>query len=125
MYKAERSFPADTEAPHHARMFVQKELAGMGCADPAELVVSELTSNIIRHVPSATRLTVAITQVKNHVRLAVSTPDTAEPSEVRETAAWPTADVLNGRGLRIVDAVSQRWGVETGSHPTVWCELHC
>lgn len=125
MYKVERSFPADTEAPHHARRFVQKELAGMGCADPAELVVSELTSNVIRHVRSATRLTVVITRLENHVRLAVSTPATAEPSEVREAAAWPTADVLNGRGLRIVDAVSQRWGVETGPHTTVWCELHC
>ena len=125
MHKSERNFTADTQAPHHARMFVQKELAGMQCADPAELVVSELASNVIRHVPSATRLTVLITRLENHVRLAVSTPHIAEPSEVRETATWPTADVLNGRGLRIVDAVSQRWGVETGPQTTVWCELRC
>jgi hypothetical protein len=121
----ERSFPANTATPHHTRLFVRSELAGLRCADQAELAISELASNVIRHVPSATHLTVLISQGEAHVRLAVSAPANSGSSEVSEMAAWPTADVLSGRGLRIVESIAQRWGVETGSHTTVWCELRC
>jgi anti-sigma regulatory factor (Ser/Thr protein kinase) len=37
----------------------------------------------------------------------------------------PTADAESGRGLALVDALADRWGVTQGRHPrkTVWAEV--
>lgn len=85
-----------------------------------QLCVSELLSNVIRHLGEGTPVTVRLTASRDRIRVAVTDPD---------PRAWPLlrsagGDDETGRGLALLDAVSLRWGVEQGAdHKTVWCEL--
>lgn len=87
-----------------------------------QLCVSELLSNVIRHLGEGTPVTVRVTGARGggRVRVAVTDPD---------PRAWPLlrhagGDDETGRGLALLDAVSLRWGVEQGpDSKTVWCEL--
>jgi anti-sigma regulatory factor (Ser/Thr protein kinase) len=81
-------------------------------ADVAELVVSELVTNALRHgVPSARRL---LTERPVRLKLLAQTPFlmcmVSDPGAgipvLRESD--PTQE--NGRGLRVVEACSVRWG---------------
>lgn len=84
------------------------------------LCVSELLSNVIRHLGEGTPVTVRLTTAPGRIRVAVTDPD---------PRAWPLlrragGDDETGRGLALLDAVSLRWGVEQGpDSKTVWCEL--
>jgi anti-sigma regulatory factor (Ser/Thr protein kinase) len=87
-----------------------------------QLCVSELLSNVIRHLGEGTPVTVRVTGARGggRIRVAVTDPD---------PRAWPLlrlagGDDETGRGLALLDAVSLRWGVEQGpDSKTVWCEL--
>ncbi|MGW7079667.1 ATP-binding protein [Streptomyces sp. NPDC054866] len=85
-----------------------------------QLCVSELLSNVIRHLGEGTPVTVRLTGAPGRIRVAVTDPD---------PCAWPLlrqagSDDETGRGLALLDAVSLRWGVEQGpDSKTVWCEL--
>ncbi|MFF1381789.1 ATP-binding protein [Streptomyces sp. NPDC058308] len=85
-----------------------------------QLCVSELLSNVIRHLGEGTPVTVRLTTARGRIRVAVTDPD---------PRAWPLlrkagSDDETGRGLALLDAVSLRWGVEQGpDSKTVWCEL--
>ncbi|MGW0533610.1 ATP-binding protein [Streptomyces sp. NPDC003032] len=85
-----------------------------------QLCVSELLSNVIRHLGEGTPVTVRVTGGAGRIRVAVTDP---------EPRVWPLlrhagGDDEAGRGLALLDAVSLRWGVEQGtSSKTVWCEL--
>ncbi|TGB09105.1 ATP-binding protein [Streptomyces sp. MZ04] len=85
-----------------------------------QLCVSELLSNVIRHLGEGTPVTVRVTGAPGRIRVAVTDPD---------PRAWPVqrkaaGDDETGRGLALLDAVSLRWGVEQGpDSKTVWCEL--
>ncbi|MFF1694494.1 ATP-binding protein [Streptomyces sp. NPDC058257] len=85
-----------------------------------QLCVSELLSNVIRHLGEGTPVTVRLTGAQGRIRVAVTDPD---------PRAWPLlrragSDDETGRGLALLDAVSLRWGVEQGpDSKTVWCEL--
>ncbi|MEU6993323.1 ATP-binding protein [Streptomyces sp. NPDC046465] len=86
-----------------------------------QLCVSELLSNVIRHLGEGTPVTVRVTGAHgNRIRVAVTDPD---------PRAWPLlrragGDDETGRGLALLDAVSLRWGIEQeADRKTVWCEL--
>ncbi|MGW5864860.1 ATP-binding protein [Streptomyces sp. NPDC055239] len=85
-----------------------------------QLCVSELLSNVIRHLGEGTPVTVRLSGTQGRIRVAVTDPD---------PRAWPLlrragGDDETGRGLALLDAVSLRWGVEQGpDSKTVWCEL--
>ncbi|CAM5622962.1 non-specific serine/threonine protein kinase OS=Streptomyces alboniger OX=132473 GN=CP975_04015 PE=3 SV=1 [Streptomyces alboniger] len=91
-----------------------------GSRPDLQLCVSELLSNVIRHLGEGTPVTVRVTCGDGRVRVAVTDPD---------PRAWPVlraacGDDEGGRGLALLDAVSLRWGVEQGANSkTVWCEL--
>jgi anti-sigma regulatory factor (Ser/Thr protein kinase) len=108
-----------------ARRFVQRTLAGMR-ADPDRvdtlvLLCSELVTNAVLHAaaPSELRLRVRA----GRVRLEVHDPSPAVPV--------PRAQDLgatNGRGMVLVDALADSWGVEVGDGlpdqgKTVWVEM--
>ncbi|MEU7020376.1 ATP-binding protein [Streptomyces sp. NPDC046203] len=97
------------------------EVRRMFEGDDVRLCVSELLTNVIRHVGEGTPVTVrAVASPTGRLRVGVSDPD---------PRAWPilreaTAGAESGRGLALVDAVALQWGVEQGpSGKTVWCEL--
>jgi anti-sigma regulatory factor (Ser/Thr protein kinase) len=85
------------------------------------LTVSELVTNAVVHArtPATLRLS-----MRGHV-LRVGVTDLASESRPAVRVAEDTA--VNGRGLALVDAVADRWGVDApgdGSGKTVWLELH-
>lgn len=67
--------------------------------------------------------TVKITVAWSDAQLRV---DIRDPSDVKPTEQRLSANRTSGRGLRLVDELSDRWDVETdpvGSGKTVWTEL--
>ncbi|MEU6949065.1 ATP-binding protein [Streptomyces sp. NPDC046316] len=86
-------------------------------ADAAELALTELVANVVRHVPGR-RCTVLILREPHALRVEVAD---AAPGPLYAKAAEPLAE--GGRGLTLVEAVTDRWGVEpTADGKTVWFE---
>ncbi|MFD7276863.1 ATP-binding protein [Streptomyces sp. NPDC059862] len=91
-----------------------------GVADEAQLCVSELVSNVITHVGPGTPATLAVSMNGVYLRIEVHDPDT----RALPTLLDANVDSEGGRGMALVDAVAERWGVELGPDRKVtWCEL--
>lgn len=88
--------------------------------DAAQLCVSELVTNVMRHVGRGTPTTLAVSMNGTYVRIEVHDPDThALPTLVRAGVEAET-----GRGMQLVDALTDRWGVELlAGKKVTWCEL--
>jgi anti-sigma regulatory factor (Ser/Thr protein kinase) len=104
-----------------ARALVQGTLPDWGCdqlVDDARIVVTELVSNVIRH--AHTDLEVVLEVHSDALRVAV-TDGAAGSVRVRESDPHTG---IGGRGLRIVEELSDRWGIEPTDDggKTVWAE---
>lgn len=111
---------ADRRSPHHARAFVKDALESWGHASltsDATLVVSELISNAVIHAHSSASLT--LLNLDDGIQIRVE-DDEPTPPEIR----WINEESTGGRGLHIVDALSDDWGVEA-SPPgkIVWLDI--
>lgn len=88
--------------------------------DQAQLCVSELVSNVIAHVGPGTPATLTVAMNGLNLRVEVHDPDT----RALPTLVAADRDSESGRGMALVDAVADRWGVQL--HPgrkVTWCEL--
>jgi anti-sigma regulatory factor (Ser/Thr protein kinase) len=118
--KRTRKFSRDPESVGAARRFATELLSGTdsNVVDAVELMVSELATNSIRHGHAAFELTVV--RAEGEIRVEVADRAGGNP-EMR--SAGP--DDPTGRGLQIVNLLSEEWGVEqrapTGK--TVWFTL--
>ncbi|WP_369225918.1 ATP-binding protein [Streptomyces sp. R39] len=105
-----RSLPREAESVPVARHLVRKALDDWklhSLGDTAELVVTELVTNSVRHARSTTiRVTVR--------RLAGGTVQVAviDMSHDMPVLLPPTEDAEDGRGLAVIDAVSTQWGTD-------------
>ncbi|CAM5466638.1 non-specific serine/threonine protein kinase OS=Streptomyces tendae OX=1932 GN=GUR47_08095 PE=3 SV=1 [Streptomyces tendae] len=91
-----------------------------GLVDEVQLCVSELVANVITHVGAGTPTTLAIRLSGTSLRIEVHDPDT------RALPTLVAADVESegGRGMALVGAVTERWGVQLDADRKVtWCEL--
>ena len=120
---AKSDFTADVSAPADARRFVRSQLRiwGMdGLVDTAELLVSECVTNSVRHAEAGGQ--VRLSRDGTIVRIEVSDRGGGRPI-VRN----PDPHELNGRGLALLGALADRWGVvdanAAGRGKTVWLEL--
>lgn len=88
-------------------------------ADPVQLIVSELVTNVIRHA-TGHEATIRLERHGDRLVLAVIDPDATPP---RLTRAAP--DDEGGRGLSLVEALADRWGTRhlAAGGKVVWCEL--
>ncbi|MEU6989831.1 ATP-binding protein [Streptomyces sp. NPDC046465] len=116
--------PATWQGAHRARLLVTQQLRTWGreSGDAAQ-VVAELAANAVEHgrVPARNfRLTLA-EQADGTLRIEVADTRGDRLPVVRE----PDGEDESGRGLVIVAALADRWGVERGPEPlkTVWAEL--
>ena len=113
-----RSIHVGPDAPADARHFVRRQLGGepdvdTEVVDEAELLVSEVITVATLHSGSD-EAQVAVTNEHGCVRIEVTDAH-------RGFALEPYAAAL---GLRIVDRVAPRWGVDlTKPGKTVWFEL--
>jgi anti-sigma regulatory factor (Ser/Thr protein kinase) len=113
-----RNTPA---APAAARRYVREALAGQpDCVvDTASLIVSELSTNCVRH--AHTDLAVTIEQTESQIRV-----DIADTGTGVVTPRHPGPAEFSGRGLWIVDQLADAWGVRergNGDGKSVWFEL--
>jgi anti-sigma regulatory factor (Ser/Thr protein kinase) len=114
-----RRFPAEPASVGEARRFVAERLQEHGVDRwPADLLVSELATNVITH--AATEFEV-IVHVDGKVKVTVVDDSIIEP---QPRSASPTD--VGGRGLHIVDYLAARWGIEwrpEGTGKAIWFEL--
>lgn len=111
-----------------ARLLAEQQLVDWGVPrgsagfDAAALVVAELASNAVLHGRVAGRdfaLRLAWDPARGVVRIEVSDTHPAQPARVMPSAAETT-----GRGLVLVGALAEAWGVRdrVGPGKTVWAE---
>lgn len=114
--------PARPEAAHCARRLTRLTLTAFGAAaraDDAELVVSELVTNAVRYGRGSSAIALCLGCQGPVLHVSVTDGNPVPP---RERAAQ-ACDVA-GRGLVVVDALANDWGVEpTGRGKTVWALL--
>ena len=120
-HDTQHRFEPTLNAAGAARRFVDDVLRAWGqiaLLPEAELLVSELATNAVVH--TGKRFTVSISRAgEDGVRIAVSDASPVAPT-MREAHPYAT----NGRGIRIVAAVAQEWGVdESPDGKTVWAVL--
>jgi anti-sigma regulatory factor (Ser/Thr protein kinase) len=111
----------DANAPWQARSAI-RQLEGH-CApallDQLELVASELVTNTVRHANSGEDTSLAVLVSSNRVVVEVaSRGPTFDRDAMKET---PGVD--GGFGLRVVDALADRWWVEHDTETRVICEF--
>ncbi|MET7454004.1 ATP-binding protein [Streptomyces sp. NPDC005574] len=108
-----------------ARLLTERQLADWGQPfDAAAQVVAELAGNAVLHgrVPGRDfRLTLALSGAGT-LRIAVT--DT-RGERLPHVTQGDAPDAESGRGLLLVEAYADRWGVDLGPVPrkTVWAEL--
>ncbi|MET9427032.1 MULTISPECIES: ATP-binding protein [unclassified Streptomyces] len=114
-------FTVGEHSAGHMRRILRTYLIRWGLAeltDAAELAMTELVANVVRHVPGR-RCTVLFLRQPDGLRVEVS-----DGSE-RPPLAVGGGDALDegGRGLLLVEAVTDRWGaVPLAAGKTVWFE---
>ncbi|MBZ9640045.1 ATP-binding protein [Streptomyces sp. PSKA30] len=106
----------------HIRRIVRSLLAEWDLpelADAVELAVTELIANVVRHVPDR-RCTLLMLRQTEGVRVEVTDSSPQVPLLPGELS--PDAEC--GRGLVLLDAMVDKWGVDpvTGGGKAVWFE---
>jgi anti-sigma regulatory factor (Ser/Thr protein kinase) len=112
------SVPGSVAGARHALDDVRGEL-GEEVHDTAALLISELVTNSVRHSNAAggvIELMASITP--RSVRVEVS-----DDGEGFDMMPVPHDDSEAGRGLELVQELSDRWGRPTGMRTCVWFEL--
>jgi serine/threonine-protein kinase RsbW len=109
-----------------ARAAVARGMAGHVADDvlaDAQLLVSELVSNSIRHAGLGADAMVRVGATISDGMLRLEVDDAGTAGEVAARA--PDLNGGGGFGLRIVETLSERWGVSRDGHTRVWAELVC
>ena len=107
------------QRPRRRRVVVQllTAWAAEGYSDDAALLVSELVTNVVRHVTGEATMTVEV----HLTRTALQWPSSTAPP--RRRAREPRT-AQGGHGLWLVAAVADRWGSEEHDRgKRVWFEL--
>ncbi|NUR70909.1 MAG: ATP-binding protein [Hamadaea sp.] len=118
--RARLDVPSGADAPRGARKTVRQLLTAWGFTDGdwldvADLVVSELVANAVRH--GGGLLDVAVQAHENKVTISAA-DSTPIPPRRR------TPDDTGGYGLALIDNLSAGWGVEDYEHgKRVWVRL--
>ncbi|MCW2778415.1 MAG: domain S-box-containing protein [Frankiales bacterium] len=114
---------ARPEAVPLARTWAREVLVDLDASalrDDVDLVLSELLANAVLHAPGPAR--VVLERVAEGVRLEVRDGSTTAPLRRESTSGATT-----GRGLNLVAALSQGWGVQDRPDhehgKSVWCVL--
>jgi anti-sigma regulatory factor (Ser/Thr protein kinase) len=104
-----------------ARRFISMIMGSWGLSgvDEAELLVSEVVTNVVRHVRSSDTMRINVKRHRDLLRVEVHDPSTELPVQ-RET----NQDSESGHGMFLVDSLSQYWGCQPfASGKVVWFEI--
>lgn len=117
------TLPGVERSVANGRRFVRQTLGSRHPAlDMVALGVSELATNAIMHTPSGDggQITIGLTARGQLVRAEVTNDGTTtgKPHVRRD------ADAEHGRGILIIDALAESWGViQHAGSTTVWAEF--
>lgn len=98
----------DLLSARKARVFVRETLEEWGCPElleAVELAVSELVTNAVVHANSPVSLTLVDHDGDVQIRVR---DEASDPPVVRKISVEETG----GRGMTIIEAISEHWGVE-------------
>lgn len=88
--------------------------------EDACLLVTELVSNVVDHVGGEANLTLELSLSETWLRIAV-----VDGSSIRPVVQELSHDRPRGRGIRMVEAIADRWGVEDeNGGKRVWFDLY-
>ncbi|MCL8010000.1 SpoIIE family protein phosphatase [Streptomyces sp. AS02] len=115
--------PGDPEALTAARHMIRAAVRAWGAedrADEIELVADELITNALMHTEGSAIVTLRVlTGSERRLRVEVEDSSSALP---RRREAGESG--VSGRGLLLVDLLTDVWGVEArGGGKAVWCEF--
>ncbi|MGW6155102.1 ATP-binding protein [Streptomyces sp. NPDC055144] len=112
--------PRELTSVRQARRLVTAQLGDWNLedlTDTAELLVSELVTNALRHTRGPLRLNLQV--CGSRLRCEVEDTDPAGP--VRRVV---DADAEGGRGTELLDLLADAWGsTRTATGKTAWCEM--
>jgi anti-sigma regulatory factor (Ser/Thr protein kinase) len=87
--------------------------------DDAALLVTELVANVVDHVRGEADLTLELTLSDTWLRIAV-----VDGSSIRPVVQELSHERPRGRGMRMVEAIADRWGAEDHKGgKRVWFDL--
>lgn len=89
--------------------------------EDAQLLVSELVTNAIRHAGLGEEETISLVVEASERGMRVEVSDAGSGFELTEPAPDPARP--SGWGLFLVRELSDRWGVERDARTRVWFEL--
>ncbi len=117
------SLPGQRRSVAAGRHWVVREAAERGVTGMAnqvvELLTSELIANAVLHGPPGGNVVVRLDCSETVVRVTVSDRETTVPVVLHPDPIEPS-----GRGMAIVEAMSNRWGVDADAGgKSVWFEL--
>ncbi|MCT9079235.1 SpoIIE family protein phosphatase [Streptomyces fulvoviolaceus] len=115
--------PGDPEALTEARHMIRAAVRAWGArdrADEIELVADEMITNALMHTEGSAIVTLRVlTGTDRRLRVEVEDSSSALP---RRREAGESG--VSGRGLLLVDLLTEVWGVEArGGGKCVWCEF--
>ena len=116
-----RSLAADVSSSAVARRFMEETLERWACGDVLDVVnllVTELVTNAVIHGGSESEVAVLLTGQALRVEVADNHPAVPAPRPTDDD--WATS----GRGLALVETLSERWGIEPrAGGKVIWFEL--
>jgi len=119
----ELSFLAEPEEVSVLRRALRVQLESWGLhevTDAVQLCASELVANVIHHVGAGTPAAVRVAMEGTRLRLEVRDPDI----RALPTLVDASADCESGRGMTLISATAERWGVQLlDGWKVTWCEL--
>ncbi|MER6074167.1 ATP-binding protein [Streptomyces sp. NPDC001817] len=112
--------PRDTASAGRARRLVTAQLSEWALTDlaeTAELLVSEVVTNALRHTRGPLRLNLRV----RDARLTCEVEDTESAGPLRRVV---DTEAEGGRGTELLDLLADAWGsTETPTGKTIWFEL--
>ena len=115
-------FRSTLSAPSFARRHVQREVSTLvtpACLSEIILLTSELVANAVEHACSE-EIEVSVFDNPALTRVEVSSP--GEDWGPHVELKVPGLNEVGGRGLFLVDRLSDRWGIDD-DQSTVWFEF--
>lgn len=115
----------DTASPGFARRFVADALGARGfgkaCIEQAVLLTSEAVTNAVVHAGSGVDLAV----IAHHPMARVEVYDSQSSLAHPVVPQWPGPLASRGRGLQLIAALAEAWGVEElgQAGKCVWFEV--
>ncbi len=111
------ALPPQSTSARRARLALAEARIPDDLEHTVALLTTELITNAVRHagVGDEDSILFAARFVGDFVRVEVHDPGTGFDPELRHSA--------RGYGLRLIDKLASRWGVETDNGTRVWFEI--